>query len=112
MIDALKILKTEEKIDLPRIKKLSIGGPKISVTRQMVYTPKSIMAAQYSLPFVTAIGVLRDVEDPNFFHEQILKDKEILSLAEKVTGFEDPEMEKVFPEKFASKVIVEYKDGA
>jgi len=110
-LDAIKMMKESKKINPKKIKKISVGGPKISVAQHMVYEPKSIMAAQYSLPFITAMGMLRDIEDPNVFNDKLIKNKEILDFARKVTGFEDQELENVFPEKFASKVIVEHAGG-
>jgi len=110
-LDAIKALKEEKKIDARKIRKISIGGPKISVTQHMVYEPKSIMAAQDSLPFIVALGMLRDVENPNIFDESILNDREVLDFAKRVSRFEDLEMEKLFSEKFASKVIVEMQTG-
>lgn len=105
-------MKEDGKIDPRKTRKISIGGPRISVVQHMVYEPRLIMAAQYSLPFIIALGMLADIEDPNIFDEKILKDREVLDFAKKVFGFEDEEMERVFPEKFASKVIVELVDGS
>ncbi|MBM4322300.1 MAG: MmgE/PrpD family protein [Deltaproteobacteria bacterium] len=110
-LDAIKVMKESKKFNTKQIKTISVGGPKISVAQHMVYEPKSIMAAQYSLPFITAIGMLKDVEDPNVFHDKLIRNKEILGFAKKVSGFEDQELESVFPEKFASKVIIEHVDG-
>jgi 2-methylcitrate dehydratase PrpD len=110
-LDAIRTIKEDRKVDPRKIRKISIGGPKIAVTQHMIYVPKSIMAVQYSLPVMVAIGMLRDAEDPNIFDEKVLEDREILDFAMMVSSFEDLEMEKVFPGKFASRVIVELDDG-
>ncbi|MFC1820147.1 MmgE/PrpD family protein [Thermodesulfobacteriota bacterium] len=45
---------------------------------------ESVMATQYSIPFVTAVTLLEDIEDPNVFNNDLLKDNNILNLAKRV----------------------------
>jgi 2-methylcitrate dehydratase PrpD len=45
---------------------------------------KSVMAAQYSIPFMAALTLLEDIEDPAVFTESALKDKELLTLSRRV----------------------------
>lgn len=47
--------------------------------------PTTHLGAQYSLPFVIAVALARDLDDPLQFDESVLDDKEILRLAPLVT---------------------------
>lgn len=59
------------------------------------YEPDSVGAAQFSLPFVIAVGLLRGSVFPDTLDESMLRNPEILALARKVVVEIDPRKEEL-----------------
>ncbi len=70
------------------------------------YNPQTVEAVKQSLPFTTAIGILNG--DLNIYNVEI--NPEIISLASKVVIEYDEGMDKLYPTKRPSKVIIETKN--
>lgn len=113
LIDAVLEIKRKEGVsaELGEIEKITVYGPSIMITQHLVYRPASIMAAQYSLPYVAAVAVCRDPGDPNLFSEENLYNRELLEMASRVDAEIDMNLDRQFPKKFGSAVQVEFKDG-
>ena len=111
VIDAIKFIQGSHHLPIPAIKTIDIGGNEKLVTQHEIYEPESIMSAQYSLPFVSSLALMRNIDDPGIFNDEILKDREILAMCKKVRSFKDPEIDRVFPEKFGAKVILNLENG-
>jgi 2-methylcitrate dehydratase PrpD len=52
--------------------------------RHAVRDPKTLMGAQYSLPFATAVALTRDLTNPLAYDENTLWDPEIRDLAKRI----------------------------
>ena len=70
------------------------------------YNPQTVEAVKQSLPFTTAISILNG--DLNIYNVEI--NPEIISLASKVVIEYDEGMDKLYPTKRPSKVIIETKN--
>jgi 2-methylcitrate dehydratase PrpD len=46
--------------------------------------PKTMLGAQYSLPFTTAVALVRDLTDPYAFDDSVLTDAVVCDLAQRV----------------------------
>jgi 2-methylcitrate dehydratase PrpD len=68
---------------------------------------QTIMSAQYSIPFCSAVTLLRDIEDPSVFNDAALRDEEILALSRKVEVIGRPEISGIEQ----SRVTVRLKGG-
>src|SRR5262249_53539918 len=73
--------------------------------------PKDTMAAQYSMPFVAAVALVRDPKDPRTFVGDALDDPDVCALTRKVELFFDPEMEALYPDHHAARVEVHLQGG-
>lgn len=110
-IDAITALKEEHSIVIDSIEKVEVGGSEKLINQHMIYNPKSMMEAQYSLPFVSALTVLGIIDDPRRFNESALNDQKILRISRRVTAFKDHTIDELFPKKCSAKVIVTLNDG-
>ena len=79
------------------------------INYQIVYEPRSIMAAQYSMPFTTALALSRDLADPRSVDEACLTDAALLANAKKVKAYLDPEMN-AFP-RYSARIKASLTDG-
>lgn len=111
IIDGISYIKNHNSFSINEIEKVTVYGPEIMITQHMLYTPSSIMSAQYSLPYVTAASILYELNDPDCFNEENLGNSELLELAKLVDAKTDDRLNKLFPEKFAAKVEVKLKNG-
>ncbi len=75
------------------------------------YRPEGVVQAQMSLQYIMAVALLDGAAQVAQFAEDRLADPRVLDLARRV-GFElDPDIEKIYPERFANRVEVILKDG-
>jgi 2-methylcitrate dehydratase PrpD len=94
IVAALQRFKRESPIDPASVDRLHIRSSKRLVQdRYLLPEPTSMMGAQYSLPFSTAVAVVRDLDDPSQFNESILSDPAITRLAQLATWGVDPEID-------------------
>ena len=107
MIDGLLQIKRTQRIDPAKTSRIVVETIEKVALQNSGPGTASLMAAQYSIPFVAALTLYRNIEDPNVFTESILSDKEILALSRKVEvrdSIKNAGMEK-------SRVTVETGDG-
>jgi 2-methylcitrate dehydratase PrpD len=75
------------------------------------YAPETTVAAQYSLPFSLALALSYGRIGPRELTEASLQDAELHRLAQRVRVSVDPELDRLFPEKTASRVTVRTSKG-
>ncbi len=73
--------------------------------------PVTEVDAQFSLPYATAIGLVKKRAFVTEFTEEALKDPEVLKITEKVRWELDPEFEKLYPKVYPARIVVTMNDG-
>jgi 2-methylcitrate dehydratase PrpD len=109
-IDALRSV-TDGFKAADELSRILVGGPKVFLHQHMMYRPASMMAAQYSLPYVVGAALVAGPYNENAFADSNLGDEKILALADRVEAVEDAALEKKFPAHFGSWVEVTFKGG-
>ncbi|MEI9806208.1 MAG: MmgE/PrpD family protein [Pseudolabrys sp.] len=110
MIEAIEKLKKEHQIGADVIDRIRVATTEVVMSKQITYEPKSLMGAQYSLPFVAAMSVHRDLSDIRCFDEDAMNDKLVLATAKRVDAFVDAEVDQAYP-RYVAKVTMTTKDG-
>lgn len=111
LVDAVSLSQARLSATAESIKSIEVFGPKALLTGHMEYRPRSVMAAQYSLPYVTAATLALDPRDPHSFSDASMARPDIQALSDRVTAREDAELQKLFPAKFPAGVRMELKNG-
>jgi 2-methylcitrate dehydratase PrpD len=93
------------------IEKIVVGGPAVFETQHMMYRPTSMMAAQYSLPFVLGAALVAGPYTEQVFADENLGDTKVLAISDRVSAVIDDKLEKAFPAHFGSWVEVTFKGG-
>mgnify|MGYP005849455955 CR=1 FL=1 len=107
-LDALVDIINQNNISSEDITNIVIKTYKIA-SQHDNYQPNSIEAVRQSLPVVMALVALgSDLNHPNMDYDE--KNSEIKEMAEKIVIKEEGELEKYFPEKRPSEVILKTKD--
>lgn len=111
-IDAVRHLVRVHKIIPSEIEKIFVKTAKgVKVQCGFEYEPLSVLQAQMSLQYIVAVALLEGKAILEQFSEEKISDPKILELAKRVEIVLDPEIEKVYPEKFANKVEIILNNG-
>ena len=111
LIDGLGEVTGGYKTDLQEIRRIHVRGPRVVPEQHMLRRPTSVMAAQYSLPFVVGATLAFGPRRYDAYREENLAAPAILELADKVEASADPEIEAHFPEHFGTGVDITLRDG-
>ncbi len=99
-IEAVGALMAEHGIGVGDIARIIIGGANYLISEHEEPRPRSMMAAQYSLPFVTAIATVRGplalVDPDDVWTEDLLDDADVLAVAAKVEFYVDEELDDIY----------------
>jgi 2-methylcitrate dehydratase PrpD len=94
-----------------RIRTFQVGIDTLMKPEERRYRPKTIVDAQFSIPFVVGAAVVRKKISLSEFTEESIRDPGILEIASRVKGEEDPEYTKGYPAKFPTSIEMELKNG-
>ncbi|MGF7160387.1 2-methylcitrate dehydratase PrpD [Rhodoligotrophos appendicifer] len=111
LIDGLGEVTDNYTTDLGQIAKIHVRGPKAIPDQHMLRRPSSVMAAQYSLPFVVGATLAFGPRRYDAYREENLSAASILGLADLVEASADAEIEAHYPEHFGTGVDLTLKDG-
>jgi len=113
-IDAALALRTKHNISFNKISSITVYGGQavydLSQPPEIKQNPRTIIDAQFSVPYVVAVALVNGKVMVDDFTEESIKRAEILDVARKVTGKLAPEMNRhgVGP----SRVTIKMQDGA
>jgi 2-methylcitrate dehydratase PrpD len=109
-IDGVLNLAGQHDIHLAEIQGIKVEGFE-ATTMLRDYTPVNSVAAQYSIPFSVALALSCGKIGPEELTPANLQDPELLGLAQKVQVSVDPELDQLFPEKTAIRVVIHTSRG-
>lgn len=109
-VQTMQELRAEHGFDGSDIAQLSVlAGAKV-LSHHAIHEPKDIAAAQYSVPFCTALAAFHDPGDPRVFSECMLSDARVTDLCRRIRlGLLDDPQSRY--SGWASTVIVRLKNG-
>jgi len=110
-IDGILELNREYRFDPEQVKEVVIGGYEKLVKMHDIYEPFTSMAAQFSIPYVVCVALLKGSLGIEAFSERSIKDKKVLEFAQKVRTIVDPDVAPYFPASEPSKVTVRLRNG-
>ena len=110
-IDGMLDLNREYHFNPGEVKEIIIGGYEKLVKMHDIYEPATPMAAQFSIPYVVSVALLKGSPGLEAFTDKSIKDRKVLDFARKVRTVVDPEVVPYFPENEPSKVTVRLKSA-
>ncbi len=111
-LDCLFQLVTAHRINPPDIEKIIVRTAKgVDLQCGFPYEPLSVLQAQMSLQYCLAVAALEGRALIEQFTPEKIADPRILEMAKKVEIAIDPEIEALYPEKFANKVEIVLAGG-
>jgi 2-methylcitrate dehydratase PrpD len=115
-IDGILKIMRENNIDASQIEKVILGILKagfaiIAEPQEQKSNPKSIVDAQFSMPFGAAVAILYGKATLDEYTLERINSARVRKLMEKISCVEDPELETEFPKKWPAAVTLLTKDG-
>lgn len=110
VIDAIKILKDKHQIALEQIDNINIGVTKVASFHGN-RTCASLLDAQMSIPFVTAVTLLENEVTVDSFDDKKLDREQFKQIMQNVHVFADEECEKLYPQKRKTNISIHLKTG-
>ncbi len=111
-IDGMLELNREYRFDPAQVAEVVVGGYEKLVKMHDIYDPATSMAAQFSIPYVVSVALLKGIPGVEDFAEKNIRDEKVLEFARKVKLAVDPEVTLYFPANEPSKVTVKLIDGS
>jgi 2-methylcitrate dehydratase PrpD len=115
-IDAILALVHEHNIRPAQVRQIEVavleaGWSLVVEPRAQKYKPKSIVEAQFSMPYGAAVAVIDRAAGLGQFSQARLQSTDIRSFLDKVVMIKNPDIEKTFPEEWPAIAIVHLLDG-
>lgn len=115
-IDALLKIMKENNLKPDQVEKvglglLSAGASLIAEPREMKYGPRSIVDAQFSMPFGAAVALLFGKAGLGEFQLSRVKSEEVKQTMKKVEYRVDPELDRTFPRQWCATAEIRSKEG-
>jgi 2-methylcitrate dehydratase PrpD len=100
-----------EEIEKVRLGILRAGFPIIVEPKEIKYNPKSIVDAQFSMPFGAAVAALYRKAGWNEFHLSKTRSEQVKRIMERVECIEDPELERTYPKQWCATSEILTRNG-
>jgi 2-methylcitrate dehydratase PrpD len=112
LIDGLREVSDGFKLPYKAIKRIEVSGPGCMLDHHMMRRPTSVMAAQYSMPFIVGATLAYGPHRFDAYRQDRLSDARILGIVDKVEGAADAEIEAQFPTHMGTAVAIWLSDGS
>ena len=115
-IDGILKIMSENKLKAQEIRKVTLGilkagFPIIAEPKELKYSPRSVVDAQFSMPFGAAVATLYGRASLDEYIEDNLGSPKVKEMMGKVSCVLDPELDKVYPLQWPATVEINTKDG-
>ncbi len=115
-IDALLKIVVENDLKPEHVKRvrlglLSAGASLIAEPKEKKYDPRSIVDAQFSMPFGAAVAILYRRAGLGEFQPSKIRCEEVKAMMKKVEYAVDPELDRAFPNQWSATAEIFTNDG-
>jgi 2-methylcitrate dehydratase PrpD len=111
-VDAVLDLKGKYPFQPDDVEKILVKTAKgVQVQCGFEYQAKSVLQAQMSLQYITAVALLEGGALLEQFSEAKIVDPRVLALARQVEVVMDPDIDKVYPKRYPNRVEIILKNG-
>jgi 2-methylcitrate dehydratase PrpD len=115
-IDAILALVQEHNIRPTQVRQIEVavleaGWPLVVEPRAQKYDPKSIVEAQFSMPYGAAVAVIDRAAGLGQFNQARLESADVRGFLDRVVMSKNPEIEKTFPAEWPAVATIHLEDG-
>jgi 2-methylcitrate dehydratase PrpD len=115
-IDAILALVQEHDIQPAQVRQIEVavleaGWPLVAEPHAQKYDPRSIVEAQFSMPFGAAVAVIDRAAGLEQFNAARLQSADVRGFLDKVIMVKNPGIEKTFPSEWPAIATIHLEDG-
>ena len=111
LIDCLEVATDGFTHDPNGIAKIDVYSPGNAIKKHAIRRPDSVMAAQYSMPYITAATLAYGPKKYGAYEAEYHRDPTIISLIDKIEAHHDPKLDGYLPDRMANRVVVTFEGG-
>ena len=112
LIDALDSATDGFSLDAASIDRITVHSPETAVVSHQMKRPDSVMAAQYSMPYIVGATLAYGPTRFDAFGEDHLNDTRILDIVDRVEAQHDTKLDALVPAKMPNRVEIHMRDGS
>jgi 2-methylcitrate dehydratase PrpD len=112
LIDALEETTDGFKTDAVAIDRISVYSPTGSVEKHQMKRPSSVMAAQYSMPYIVGATLAYGARRYDAYGPAFHGDSRILDIVDRVEATLDTGLDRFVPDAMPNRVVLHMKDGS
>ena len=111
LIDALGEATNGFKLDASTIDRITVHSPKTAIGSHQMKRPDSVMAAQYSMPYIVGATLAYGPTRFDAYGEAHHGDDRILDIVDRVEAQHDDDFDPMVPAKMPNRVDLHLRDG-
>jgi 2-methylcitrate dehydratase PrpD len=111
LIDGLQAATDDFRLDTHAIEKITVFSPRGSIEKHMMRRPDSVMAAQYSMPYIVGATLAHGPRRYDAYGEAHHGDKKILDIVDRVDAVYDADLDRYVPRAMPNRVTLHMRDG-
>ena len=112
LIDALEQVTDGFSIPVEEIEGITVRAPNTAIESHMMRRPDSVMAAQYSMPYIVGATLAYGPRRYDAYGSDHHEDQKILSIVDQVQAQPDAELNSLVPAKMATSVELNLRGGS
>lgn len=112
LIDALETVTDGFKLDPQAIDRITVFSPTGSIEKHQMKRPDSVMAAQYSMPYIVGATLAYGARRFDAYGPEHHRDKRILDIVDRVDAQLDTSLDRYLPDAMPNRVTVRLRDGS
>ncbi|MBW2430731.1 MAG: MmgE/PrpD family protein [Deltaproteobacteria bacterium] len=115
-IDGILEIMRANRLKAPDIAKVTLGilkagFPLVAEPAELKSNPKSVVDAQFSMPFGAAVAILHGKAALSEYSMENINSAQVKAVMDRIFCIEDPEIEKEYPKKWCASVTILTKGG-
>lgn len=111
LIDALEQATDGFSIDADAIESIRVRAPNTAIDSHMMRRPDSVMAAQYSMPYIVGATLAYGPRHYDAYGTEHHGDPKILSIVDQIEAEPDAELNRMTPAKMPTGVVLSLRGG-
>jgi len=112
LIDALQETTDGFTTDTDAIDRISVFSPTGSVEKHQMKRPHSVMAAQYSMPYIVGATLAYGAQRYDAYGPAFHDDTRILDIVDRIDATLDTGLDRFVPDAMPNRVVLHMKDGS
>ena len=100
-----------EEISEVRVGVVKTAVELLSEPHDVRYNPKTVVDAQFSIPYSVGVALVRGRAFIDEYTEQSIRDPQVLSVTRRINVEHDPQLDKEYPQYWPAWVRLKLKDG-